>query len=290
MPWPRRPRKAAQCRTRPRSTQRSAISSRGCKARSTARLPPNKAKARRTSKICRKRSRRSRRKLRGAGRGTSRRRHVGPRPRSSTTLDQRIAKLEATLPELSTAIRPLVGKRAKSGAAAIAFANLRNAVAAGRPYAAELAALKSLIPDLGDLSALPSHAETGIPTVAALADALTKLAEASAAPRAGPSPDLDPRQHDGERKVGDFHPPHRRRRDRGRACRRAGKSRSSAEPRRSCRRHQGGRVAACASARSVCRLARRCTGPGLRQRHSLSKLESTVLVSLGGGAAPEAKP
>ena len=86
-----------------------------------------------------------------------------------TTLDQRIAKLEATLPELSTAIDHSSAS-AKSGAAAIAFANLRNAVRAGRPYAAELAALKSLIPDPGDLGALPSHAETGIPTVAELAD------------------------------------------------------------------------------------------------------------------------
>ena len=183
-----------------------------------------------------------------------------------TTLDQRIAKLEAALPELSTAI-DRSSASAKSGAAAIAFANLRNAVAAGRPYAAELAALKSLVPDPGDLGALPAHAETGIPTVAALADTLTKLAEASAAPHAGPSPDLDPRQHDGEREVGDFHPPHRRRRDRRRACRRAGKSRSGAEPGRSCRRHQGGRVAACARARRLCRLARRCAGAGLRERH-----------------------
>ena len=45
-----------------------------------------------------------------------------------TTLDQRIAKLEATLPELSTAI-DRSSASAKSGAAAIAFANLRNAVA-----------------------------------------------------------------------------------------------------------------------------------------------------------------
>lgn len=97
-----------------------------------------------------------------------------------TTLDQRIAKLEAALPDLSTAI-------AKSGAAAIAFANLRAAVAAGRPYAAELAVLRSLMPDLGDLGVLPSHAETGIPTVAELASNLQKIAAGSAAPTSAPA-------------------------------------------------------------------------------------------------------
>ncbi|MGB6441326.1 MAG: mitofilin family membrane protein, partial [Methyloceanibacter sp.] len=103
-----------------------------------------------------------------------------------TTLDQRIAKLEAALPDLSTAIDRSAAS-AKSGAAAIAFANLRAAVAAGRPYAAELAVLRSLMPDLGDLGALPSHAETGIPTVAELASNLQKIAAGSAAPTSAPA-------------------------------------------------------------------------------------------------------
>jgi hypothetical protein len=103
-----------------------------------------------------------------------------------TTLDQRIAKLEAALPDLSTAIDRSAAS-ANSGAAAIAFANLRAAVAAGRQYAAELAVLRSLMPDLGDLGALPTHAETGIPTVAELAHNLTKIAEASAAPTSAPA-------------------------------------------------------------------------------------------------------
>lgn len=98
-----------------------------------------------------------------------------------TTLDQRIAKLEEAIPALSTAMDKSAAS-AKSGAAAISFANLRDAVSAGRPYAAELAALQSLMPDAGDLGALPSHAETGIPTVAELARNLEKTAEASAAP------------------------------------------------------------------------------------------------------------
>jgi hypothetical protein len=98
-----------------------------------------------------------------------------------TTLDQRIAKLEEAIPGLSTAIDRSAAS-AKSGAAAIAFANLRDAVSAGRPYDAELAALRSLMPNPGDLGALPSHAGTGIPTVAELARNLAKTAEASAAP------------------------------------------------------------------------------------------------------------
>jgi hypothetical protein len=98
-----------------------------------------------------------------------------------TTLDQRIAKLEEAIPALSTAIDRSAAS-AKSGAAAIAVANLRNAVAAGQPYAAELTAMRSLMPDPGDLGALPSHADKGIPTVAELARNLQKIAEASAAP------------------------------------------------------------------------------------------------------------
>jgi hypothetical protein len=97
-----------------------------------------------------------------------------------TTVDQRIARLEAALPNLSTAIdRSAAG--AKSGAAAIAFANLCDAANAGRPYAAELAVFQSFLPG-SDLGALASHAETGIPTIAELARSLDKVAEASAAP------------------------------------------------------------------------------------------------------------
>jgi len=103
-----------------------------------------------------------------------------------TTLDQRIAKLEAALPGLSTAIERSAAS-AKSGAAAVAFANLRDAVAGGRPYATELAVLQSLVPNLGDLGTLPSHAETGIPTVTMLAGTLQKITEASAAPAPAPA-------------------------------------------------------------------------------------------------------
>lgn len=83
-------------------------------------------------------------------------------------LSDRIAKLEATLPDLVGAI----GKEAqgaKAAAAAIAFANLRAAVSDGRPYVAELDTIGALAPALGDLGVLPAHAEKGIPTLPELA-------------------------------------------------------------------------------------------------------------------------
>jgi hypothetical protein len=205
-----------------------------------------------------------------------------------TTLDQRIAKLEATLPELSTAI-DRASASAKSGAAAIAFANLRNAVAAGRPYAAELAALKSLIPDSGDLGALPSHAETGIPTVAALASDLTKLAETSAAPAPAPAQTsiLDSMMASAKSAI---------------SIRRIGADATGDEPaamlaRADAALDQGDLAAAIKEVESLPAQARDPLAGWLADAQArasandtLSKLESTVLVSLGGGAAPEAKP
>jgi hypothetical protein len=205
-----------------------------------------------------------------------------------TTLDQRIAKLEATLPELSTAI-DRSSASAKSGAAAIAFANLRNAVAAGRPYAAELAALKSLIPDSGDLGVLPSHAETGIPTVAALASDLTKLAETSAAPAPAPAQTsiLDSMMASAKSAI---------------SIRRIGADATGDEPaavlaRAEAALNQGDLAAAIKEVESL-PAQERDPFAGWRAdaqarasaNDTLSKLESTVLVSLGGGAAPEAKP
>lgn len=77
---------------------------------------------------------------------------------------ERIAKLEATLPQLADAIdKDAAG--AKSAAAAIAFANLRAAVSDGRPYAAELDTVSTLASSVGDLGILPAYAEAGIPTL-----------------------------------------------------------------------------------------------------------------------------
>jgi hypothetical protein len=205
-----------------------------------------------------------------------------------TTLDQRIAKLEAALPELSTAIDRSAAS-AKSGAAAIAFANLRNAVAAGRPYAAELAALRSLIPDPGDLGALPSHADTGIPTLADLSANLTKLAEASAAPPAAPAETsiLDSMVASAKSAI---------------SIRRIGADLTGDEPgavlaRAEAALKQGDLAPAIKEVEALPAPARDAFAGWLdeaRARASandtLSKLESTVLASLGGGTAPEAKP
>ena len=205
-----------------------------------------------------------------------------------TTLDQRIAKLEAALPELSTAIDRSAAS-AKSGAAAIAFANLRNAVAPGRPYAAELAALKSLIPDPGDLGALPLHADTGIPTTAALAGILTKLAETSAGPPPAPAETsiLDSMVASAKSAV---------------SIRRIGADTTGDKPaavlaRAEAALSQGDLAASIKEVESLPAPARDAFAGWLDDakarasaNDSLSKLESTVLASLGGGGGPEAKP
>ncbi len=96
--------------------------------------------------------------------GTSDSAAAGP---ELTALTERLAKLEAALPELIAAI----GKEnagAEAAAAAIAFANLRAAISDGRPYAAELDTITAIVPSVGDLGVLPAYAEKGIPTVAEL--------------------------------------------------------------------------------------------------------------------------
>ena len=97
--------------------------------------------------------------------GTSELTDLGP---ELAAFNERIAKLEASLPELAGAIDKEVGG-AKSAAVAIAFANLRSAVSDGRPYAAELDTIGALASALGDLGVLPAYAEKGIPTVPELA-------------------------------------------------------------------------------------------------------------------------
>src|SRR5262245_8416545 len=104
-------------------------------------------------------------------------------------LSERLAKLEAALPELAASI----GKEnsgSKAAAVAIAFANLRAAVSDGRPYAAELDTISALSPSIGDLGVLPAYAEKGIPTVPELARGFAVVrdgAQASVAPEPGGS-------------------------------------------------------------------------------------------------------
>jgi hypothetical protein len=91
--------------------------------------------------------------------------------------DARIAKLEATLAEF--AAQGKAGPR--SAVVAIAFANLRAAVNAGRPYAAELVAMEAAHADQADLMALAANADKGIPTVAELTRSFQAAKEASLA-------------------------------------------------------------------------------------------------------------
>lgn len=96
-----------------------------------------------------------------------------------TALTERIAKLE-------TAIDKGMAD-SKSAAAAIAFANLSSAVAEGRPFAAELATIKSFVADPGDLGPLPAYADKGIATVPELARSFAASRDAALA-AASPAP------------------------------------------------------------------------------------------------------
>lgn len=98
-----------------------------------------------------------------------------------TALDQRIAKLENAMPGLTSAIARSAAS-AKSGALAMAFANLNDAVRAGRPYAAELAAVQPLLPESAGLGDLAANAATGIPTLPELTQDFMALAEKAAPP------------------------------------------------------------------------------------------------------------
>jgi hypothetical protein len=101
------------------------------------------------------------------------------------TLNERLGKLEAMLPELAGTIdKEAAG--AKSAALAIAFANLRASVSDGRPYAAELDTIGALAPALGDLGVLPAYAEKGIPTVPELARAFATASDEALATPAPP--------------------------------------------------------------------------------------------------------
>ena len=97
-----------------------------------------------------------------------------------TALTERVAKLEAALPNLVGAIDKSVAGT-KSAAAALAFANLRAAIADGRPYAAELATIKTFVPDPGDLGPLPAYADKGIPTAPELARSFAASKDAALA-------------------------------------------------------------------------------------------------------------
>jgi len=79
-------------------------------------------------------------------------------------LDDRLGKIEATLPPLLEAVDK-EAEDTKAATLAMAFANLRAAVDAGQPYAAELSTLAGLSPGRDDLGRLPDYEDQGIPTL-----------------------------------------------------------------------------------------------------------------------------
>lgn len=93
-------------------------------------------------------------------------------------LDERLRKIESTLPQLLEAVDEDINDT-KRATLAIAFANLRAAVDNGRPYAGELAALTQLSPGAGDFGSLLDYEDTGIPTVRALTASFEEAREAA---------------------------------------------------------------------------------------------------------------
>jgi hypothetical protein len=76
---------------------------------------------------------------------------------------------------------------AKSAASLLALANLRVAIDSGRPYATELASLRSLAPGIGNFGALPAFAEQGIPTLAELMTSFKTASDEAADAVPGPA-------------------------------------------------------------------------------------------------------
>jgi hypothetical protein len=82
-------------------------------------------------------------------------------------LDERLAGLEAAIPRLVTVIER-EAEDTRTATLAIAFANLRAAVAEGRPYIDELATLAALSPGAGGFGGLLDYDDKGIPTLTQL--------------------------------------------------------------------------------------------------------------------------
>lgn len=106
-------------------------------------------------------------------------------------MKKEIADLNAKIGALSVAERGAdeEAAAAQSAASVLAFANLRAGVDSGRPYATELASLRSLAPGIGNFGALPAFAEQGIPTLAELTTSFKSSSDAAA--DAVPSPTSD---------------------------------------------------------------------------------------------------
>lgn len=95
---------------------------------------------------------------------TGRLERVAPAGDLIASLDGRLSALEAADP----------GRASRQAALALIVARLGAAAAEGRPFAAELAALKAASPAT-DISPFAPYAERGLPTVSALADGLEAI-------------------------------------------------------------------------------------------------------------------
>jgi hypothetical protein len=82
-----------------------------------------------------------------------------------TQLDRRISELEDTNP----------GRAARNATMSLVLTRLAEAADSGRPFSAELAALKQIAPAMADLSAVEPFAASGLPPAAALAAQLQGL-------------------------------------------------------------------------------------------------------------------
>ncbi|MEZ5828024.1 MAG: mitofilin family membrane protein [Hyphomicrobiales bacterium] len=102
-------------------------------------------------------------------------------------LDERLNRLESTIPELLEAVDDS-SENTKAATMAIAFANLRAAVNEGRPYVSELSTLAALSPGAGDLGPLLDYDDTGIPTVPELTRSFKAAKDAALA---APAPSAD---------------------------------------------------------------------------------------------------
>jgi hypothetical protein len=107
-------------------------------------------------------------------------------------LDERLGKIESTLPSLLEAIDEETADT-KAATLAIAFANLRSAVDEGRPYAEEIATLAKLSPGATDFGSMPDYEDTGIPTLRDLTASFDEARDAalSAQPPEGDSSIID---------------------------------------------------------------------------------------------------
>lgn len=89
-------------------------------------------------------------------------------------LEDRLGRIESTLPPLANALDE-ENAQTRKASVAIAYASLREAVNAGRPYVTELTTLTALSPGANDFGDLIEYEDRGIPTVPMLTASFGRL-------------------------------------------------------------------------------------------------------------------